>query len=342
MGLRESHARPRGSRGVALHRRIQLSDHRRGARRVARERRSLCRPTASAAVDEREIGARRLMTSSGRLPTFCVIGAMKAGTTSLAAWLDEHPDVHIAPQKETLFFNKPYNFWLGVDWYREQFAGAGPARAVGDATPLMQNPVAVSHMADLLPNAKLVAILRNPVDRAYSHYQHIHALGQERRSFRAALAGERRDEAGARGDPPRDYLLRGRYLRQLETVAARYDRGQLLVVLFEDLRDKPQDTVREVLHFIGVDETASLSGVGARHDPRPGVRSPRVYSLLSGRVGRRLPRPAHAAAERLNRVDRPTYAPLDPTHRQELIAEFAPEVEALESWLGRNLSTWRR
>jgi hypothetical protein len=109
------------------------------------------------------------MTSAGRLPTFCIIGAMKAGTTSLAAWLDEHPDVHIAPQKETLFFNTPYNFWLGVDWYREQFAAAGDAHAVGDATPLMQNPLAVRHMADLLPDAKLVAILRNPVDRAYSH-----------------------------------------------------------------------------------------------------------------------------------------------------------------------------
>ena len=266
---------------------------------------------------------------------------MKAGTTSLAAWLDEHPDVHIAPQKETRFFNTPYNFWLGVDWYREQFAGAGDAHAVGDATPLMQNPLAVRHMADLLPDAQLVAILRNPVDRAYSHYQHIHALGQERRSFRDALAAERRDEAGARGDPPLDYLQRGRYLRQLEAVTARYDRSQLLVVLFEDLRDKPQDTVREVLRFIGVDETVPLSGVGARHDPRPGVRSPGLYAALEGRVGRRLPRRARLAAERLNRVERPTYAPLDPALRNELVAEFAPEVEALEKWLDQDLSTWR-
>lgn len=280
------------------------------------------------------------MTSSGRLPTFCVIGAMKAGTTSLAAWLDEHPDVHIAPQKETLFFNTPYNFWLGVDWYREQFAGAGAARAVGDATPMMQNSLAVRHMADLLPEARLVAILRNPIDRAYSHYQHIRALGQERRSFREALAAERRDESGARGDPPRDYLQRGRYARQLTTVLDRYDRDQLLVVLFEDLRDRPQEVVREVLRHIGVDDTVALTGVGAAHDPRPGVRSPRLYAWGQGRVARRLPF-ARDAVERLNRKPKKPYPPVDPQLRADLVDEFADEVQQLQQLVGQDLSRWR-
>lgn len=283
-----------------------------------------------------------MTTTVGRLPTFCVIGAMKAGTTSLAAWLDEHPDVHIAPQKEVRFFNTPFNFWLGADWYREQFAGAGDAHAVGDATPLMQNPLAVSHMADLLPDARLVAILRNPIDRAYSHYQHIRSRGQERRSFRDALAAERDDEMGARGDPPRDYLHRGRYLRQLRDLTERYDRSQLLVVLFEDLRDRPHDTVGEVLRFIGVDETVPLSGVGAAHDPRPAVRSARLYAALNGRVGRRLPAQARRLVERVNHTDRQGYAPLDPAHRAELAAEFAPDVRELEDWLGRDLSVWSR
>jgi len=283
-----------------------------------------------------------MTTPAGRLPTFCVIGAMKAGTTSLAAWLDEHPDVHIAPQKETRFFNTPYNYWLGVDWFREQFAGAGDAKAVGDATPLMQNPLAVRHMADLLPDARLVAILRNPVDRAYSHYQHIRALGQERRSFQRALAAEREDEVGARGDPPRDYMQRGRYLRQLQAVTDRYDRSQLLVVLFEDLRDRPQDTVREVLRFIGVDESVPLAGVGAAHDPRPAVRSTRLYAALNGRVGRRLPDGGRRLAERINQTDKQAYGQLEPAVRKELVAQIAPEVRELQEWLGRDLSAWLR
>jgi sulfotransferase family protein len=281
------------------------------------------------------------MTSSGRLPTFCVIGAMKAGTTSLAAWLDEHPDVHIAPQKETLYFNTPYNFWLGVDWYREQFAGAGAAHAVGDATPLMQNPLAVKHMADLLPDVSLVAILRNPIDRAYSHYQHIRALGQERRSFRQALADERHDEAGARGDPPRDYLQRGRYARQLHTVLDRYDRKQLLVVLFEELRDRPQEVVREVLRHIGVDDSVALTGVGVRHDPRPGVRSPWLYAVGQGRVGRRVPF-ARAVVERVNRKTKKPYPPIDAQLRADLVTELSDEVQQLEVLLGRDLSVWRK
>lgn len=281
------------------------------------------------------------MTSAGRLPTFCIIGAMKAGTTSLAAWVDQHPDVHIAPQKETRFFNTPYNFWLGVDWYREQFAGAGQARAVGDATPLMQNPLAVRHMADLLPDAQLVAILRNPIDRAYSHYQHIRALGQERRSFRQALLRERQNEAAARGDPPRDYLQRGRYARQLERVFDRYDREQLLVVLFEDLRDRPQDVMREVLHHIGVDETVALTGVGDAHDPRPAVRSARLYAWSQGRVTRRLPL-ARTALEAVNRRPKKPYPPVDPQLRAELVTEFADEVRQLEQLLGCDLTAWRR
>jgi hypothetical protein len=279
------------------------------------------------------------VTSAGRLPTFCVIGAMKAGTTSLAAWLDEHPDVHIAPQKETLFFNTPYNFWLGVDWYREQFAGAGTAKAVGDATPLMQNPLAVRHMADLLPEASLVAILRNPIDRAYSHYQHIRALGQEKRSFRQALAAERENEAAARGDPPRDYMQRGRYTRQLEAVLDRYDRKQLHVVLFEELRDRPQEVVGEVLRHIGVDDTIVLAGVGVAYDPRPGVRSPRAYALSQGRVGRRLPL-ARSALDRLNRKTKKPYPPVDPRLRAELVDELGGEVQQLQQLLGRDLSTW--
>jgi hypothetical protein len=195
-------------------------------------------------------------------------------------------------------------------------------------------------MADLLPDAKLVAILRNPVDRAYSHYQHVRALGQERRTFRKALAGERADEPGARGDPPRDYLQRGRYLRQLQTVAERYDRSQLHVVLFEELRDQPKETVGEVLRFLGVDDTVALSGVGAKHDPRPGVRSARLYAAVNGRVGRRLPAKARRVLERLNETEKQAYEPLDAEHRRELVAEVAPEVRALQDWLGRDLSGW--
>src|SRR4051812_32878203 len=248
----------------------------------------------------------------GRLPTFLLVGAMKAGTTSLANWLGSHPEVYIPPMKETRYFNSPARFWLGEEWYRQQFAEAGDAVAVGDATPMMQNPVAVGHAARLLPEARLVALLRHPVDRAYSHYQHIRSIGSERRSFRAAARDELADPDRAPGIPPRDYVARSRYGDQLAGLEAAFSRQQLTIVLFDDLVERPEAVVAQVFAFLGADPEIAVPRVGVARDPRPGLRSPRVHAALQGPLGRRMPARARRLANRLNtRTARP-YAAMDP------------------------------
>lgn len=280
------------------------------------------------------------MTAAGRLPTFVLAGAMKAGTTSLAAWLDAHPDIHVAPQKEVAFFNNPHHWWLGVDWYRRQFAGAGDARAVGDATPLMSNPVAVDHMADVLPDAAIVAVLRDPVDRAYSHYWHLRSTGQERRSFERALRDEAADPEGSRGAVPHDYLHRSRYLPQLEHLAERFPRERLRVVLFDDLRDRPAEVFADVCRLLAVDATAVPAVVGEVRDPRPPRPHPAVeVALRVSRAERWLPSRAVGWVRTAAAVAG-GYPPIEPALRARLVHELSAEIGALADWLGRDLSAW--
>ncbi|HLF04873.1 MAG TPA: sulfotransferase, partial [Dehalococcoidia bacterium] len=90
---------------------------------------------------------------SARLPNFCIIGAQKSGTTSLAYYLRAHPDVFLAPGKEVHYFNA--NFEKGTEWYKSRFAGAGKQKAVGDATPnYLAHPQAPARMAGVIPDAK--------------------------------------------------------------------------------------------------------------------------------------------------------------------------------------------
>jgi sulfotransferase family protein len=188
-------------------------------------------------------------TLPGRLPDFVIIGAMKAATSSLAAYLDAHTEARCS--RETHFFCCNYD--NGIDWYRDHFTDAGAARLIGEKTPhYLHSPEAINRMAALLPGAKLIALLRDPVDRALSHYWHERRRQREPLPFRDALEAE--PERLARGDMNLGYLQRGRYLPQLEHVVTRYPRDALLVILFEDLRDRPAETFAGVCRFLGIDD----------------------------------------------------------------------------------------
>jgi hypothetical protein len=205
------------------------------------------------------------------LPNFLILGAQKAGTTALYAYLRAHPAVLGPPWKEVSFFDR--HFWRGDAWYRGNFpsrlrlrrarARTGVEPLVGEASPsYLFHPLAPERVAGLVPEAHLIALVRNPVDRALSHYQHEVALGREPLPFEQAL--EREDERMA-GElelmlEPRyfshawwnfTYLSRGRYAEQLERWLEFFPRGRLLVVPSDDLLDRPDETYGRVLEFLG-------------------------------------------------------------------------------------------
>lgn len=196
------------------------------------------------------------------LPDFLVIGAQKAGTTALYAYLHWHPGIAGPSWKEVSFFDR--HWWRGVGWYRGQFPMRSRGRLVGEASPsYLFHPLAPERVRAVVPRAKLIVLLRNPVDRAYSQYQHEVALGREPLTFEDALAaedGRTRGEAERIVADPRafssawwdhTYVARGRYAEQLERWLAVFDREQLLVVRSEDLGERPAETYAAVLRFLG-------------------------------------------------------------------------------------------
>lgn len=282
-----------------------------------------------------------------RLPEFLIVGAAKSGTTSLAAWLDAHPQVAVPVRKELHVFNT--GAWRnGPQWYAEQFSA--PAGGIaGEATPdYMIYPETVGRMADMVPDAKLIAVIREPIARAYSQFRMFgvrHDL--ERRDFDTAIAQEL-EHAGpppvldhTEANPRRwEYLARGAYLEQFELLGTRYPRERLLVLLLEDLIEDPVGSFRRTCDFLGIDTSIVPAAVGKAEHAAIAIRRPWLISAIM-RLG--LWRRAPSLAWRL--YDAATEpAPPGPPVRSETIAAmreyYAQRNRDLAAWLGRDLSAW--
>jgi hypothetical protein len=214
----------------------------------------------------------RLTKRARILPSFLVIGAQRAGTTSFFSNLCEHPQVARPIEKELHFFN--YDYWRGADWYRSFFPTAAAQRLArlsgsdlvgAEATPYyLYHPAVPRRVAETVPDAKLVVLLRNPVDRAYSHYHKMRRMGFEWLSFEKALAVEERRLAGSEelliADPlyrnqhhrRHSYFARGVYVDQLARWLAYFPRNQLLVLMAEDFFSRPADIYAQTLDFLGL------------------------------------------------------------------------------------------
>jgi hypothetical protein len=208
------------------------------------------------------------------LPDALIIGAMKSGTSSLHYYLTQHPQVVPPLRKEVHYFD--LNFARGEPWYRANFGRADAGGLNLDSSPYyLFHPQVPQRAHALLPNARLIVLLRDPVRRAYSHYWHERDKGREPLSFEDAVAAEpervEREHARlAAGEIERSaphqyfsYLARGRYAEQLERWLRFYPRGQLLVLRFEDLAREPLPVLNRTLGWLGLPVMAS-----ARLEPR--------------------------------------------------------------------------
>src|SRR3954449_7353640 len=197
--------------------------------------------------------------AAGRLPNFLIVGAPKCGTTSMADWLREHPDVWVPPEKELAFFDREERA-DDVAWYRACFAPARRESAVGEATPTyMTRRETIDRIAALLPDARLIDMLRDPVDRAYSHYWHWYERKGERRTFAEIVDEELREERTGdvgRWAPARpqgySYLAHGHYTRQLDWLEERFPPETVHVILFDDLQRDPVGVFKAACRFLGV------------------------------------------------------------------------------------------
>jgi hypothetical protein len=276
----------------------------------------------------------------GRLPNYLIIGAAKSGTTSLARYLQAHPDCFMHPLKEVNFFDFPQVWKKGVGWYKSEFARAGRRHAVGEASPgYMSSPRAMPRIRKIIPDAKLIAILRNPADRAYSHYWHLRMIHAEHRPFEEAIALDgRRKEMGERDF---SYIERGRYLKQLQQVREHFPEEQLQVLLFDDLREKPEDVFAQVCRFLEIDDSVRPSILGQKMNGQAVIAYPRLWNTML-RVHLRRYVPDSTIVRIAEGLMKPaTHPPVDHAVRAELLERFAPDNAELGEWLGRDLvSLW--
>jgi hypothetical protein len=198
------------------------------------------------------------------LPTFLLVGAKRAGTSSLYRYLTLHPQVHpCVSGKGTHYFDVGYR--RGWRWYRSSFPLAARGGITGEASPYyMFHPLAPPRIAAALPEARLIVVLRDPVERAWSHYHNERRLQAEPLSFEDAVGSEPERLAGQAermaADPGyhsfawrhHSYLARGRYAEQLERLYELFPPGQVLVVQSELLRADPNRALEDVWRFLGL------------------------------------------------------------------------------------------
>ena len=311
------------------------------------------------------------MSGDPRMPNFLVIGAQKAGTTALYQHLKQHPDVYMSPIKEPHFLafeNRALDFRGPRDLetlghmvvrdegaYRELFAGADGARARGEASAMyLYMEEAVGGIGRRLPDAKLVAVLRSPADRAYSSFLHMVRDGREPiPDFGRALAAE--EERIARNwSPIWHYRRMGFYHEQIQRYREAFGPERLRVYLYEDLESDPENVLRDIHEFIGVDPSF-VPDVSSRYNVSGVPKNRRLHALhrfllrpnpvktalkpfFPKRVRRRMVEGSLNTLRNRNLVK----PPFPEEVRRGLVEGYREDVSRLEALIRRDLSGWLR
>lgn len=306
--------------------------------------------------------------SQGRLPDFFVVGHAKSGTSALNRMLKHHPQIYMPDSKEPWFFAtelhertppRPEGTPRTLEQYMSLFDAARPEQSVGEASPLyLWSRTAAARIAEVRPDARIIAILREPASFLHSlHLQFVESYVEAESDFRTAIALEDSRRAG-REIPRYTYWPQAllysehvRYVEQLQRYSEAFGAERMLVLIYDDFRRDNEATVREVLRFVGVDDTLAIEPVEV--NPTVRVRSQRLHHLVhalsvgTGPASRGLKAALKAVMpQRLRRgVVRVTrqrfvYAEPEPPDERlmiELRHRFRGEVVKLSEYLDRDL-----
>ncbi len=280
------------------------------------------------------------MNGTLRLPDFVIIGAMKSGTSSLYQWLAAQPELTLPQLKEPHFFSRDEVWARGLEWYASHFEDV-PGQLVGEASTSYTRPEnsenAAKRMRSTIGDARLIYLLRHPVERLRSQYRHAVWRGAERRPLLEVLA-----------DPHNPHLRRSLYFRCLEPYVRAFPRDQICVVRFEDLVSAEAPAWSQVLRHLGlpsrpVPRTSHNVSSEKRHFS-PAMRWIWTSPLRSGIP--LVPRPIRKAGGALLLRQGSQYqgrlegskVPIP----QELTQPIWHDVQQLESWLGVAAPLWER
>ena len=299
-------------------------------------------------------------------PDFLVIGAPKAGTTALHAALAQHPDVFTSSPKEPKYWlcdDAPPPAWRGpgdkhsqqewiwrADHYFPLFEPAAGHQVRGESTPFyLWSRGAHRRIAEALPDVRLVAVVRDPVDRAYSNWMHLWSDGLEPDADFMTAFGREDERVRAGWAPFWRYQELGRYGEQLAHLQRYVDPQRILVLRYRDLVDEPRAAVDRVCRFLGIREglVDSIPRDNSRSFVPPGWRPRTLGPVVRGgaRLGQfaqpELWRRLHPRLTRLLKDGHDTHRPkLDPARRERLLSSYADDIGLLSDLTGQDFSDW--
>jgi hypothetical protein len=310
------------------------------------------------------------------MPNFFVVGAQKAGTTSLYHYLDQHPEVYMSPAKEPFFFNHEIDSsgrllkqefgrrslsrkprFANIEEYRALFDGVHNEKAIGEASPLyIYAPGTAARIKRYVPKARIVALLRNPADRAYSAFLYAARIGVEPLTDFAQALQEEEQRIHDNWHYVYRYRDRGFYFGQLNAYFEEFGSENVGVWLYEDLKENPQRVSRSVYRFLGVDDSF-VPDTSTKYNPASVPKSGLSRALIKG-MNVVLPLAKKIGPSASVRIqDNWTYKvrqlvnkqilteepqPLDPKLRAELIEGYREDISRLQGLTGRDLSVWMR
>lgn len=278
------------------------------------------------------------------LPTFLVIGAQKAGTTSLYLYLKQHPQVFMSRLKEPDFFVAERGWGRGLEWYESLFRSADGIEAVGEAStaysmyPRYQD--VPRRISQVLPDVRLIYLVRDPIERIRSDYLHhvyppprARSMTPERRPIHEALVADR------------SFIEASCYAMQIEQYLEHFPRDRLLVIASEDLKERRYATVRRVCAFVGVDQEWTSPVLGEEYNRTARGSRALDRKIRQSRPARKIAAAAPRAIKRLGatvltkRID-PAGAFISDELRRSLEDQLRDDVRRLREYLGEDFDGW--
>jgi hypothetical protein len=315
---------------------------------------------SSSYVDKNLIGESKsqIIVDKNLLPNLLIIGAGKAGTTALHEYLSEHPQIFMTQKKEPRFFlvwenpeqmrinerenHNVFNKYNTIEKYTELFVKGKDCLIRGESSPQY---LSYAHCADkikkLVPEVKIIAILRNPVERAFSHYIMNRNWRIEKKEFDEAIDEEIKTR---RLSYPHDmrYLYWGKYVGQLNPYLSLFSSNQLRIYVYDDFKADSINFLKNIFNFLGVDDSFTAN-VQNKHNVsfirryQANSKRDKLFSLTQ-RGFRKLKMHSLEELVKMHRFHKPF---VKPETKKKLIDYFTDEISELEKLLGRDLSKWR-
>jgi hypothetical protein len=293
------------------------------------------------------------------MPNFLILGAAKAGTSSLSYYLQQHPQIYMSQLKEPKFFALEnemldyqgpdqginHNSVTSIEEYRKLFEAVSTEIAIGEISPIyLYSSKAASRIKHYLPDVKLIAILRNPVERAFSSFLHLVLAGYEDLSFSEALQAEEMRIA-MKWAPLWHYKAKGFYYQQLKKYFDTFNSNQIKVYLYEDLYANSLSLIKDIYQYLGVDHgfTPNLRKLNASSIPKSKLLHQLLTkdNFLKSALKLCLAKPFRTTishkVKQLNLQPKPE---LSSEVRQELVALFRNDIMQLQKLINKDLSQW--